>query len=609
MSTLPITDPGLQVWNRLEPRPRHENFDRSLRAEVRDALWMLTRQWQLGELNAEDTGSAVFARVEMETTRIDRLSKKGAASQEYDGTTPLESDVEELPVEPDLLLRLDLGRQFFRVMQKVMTSLGDSASIPSVKADLLAETSLQYSVPSSPTTDDAPLFSNPELLQCTTALASTGKFVDGYAVYVHLKTPGNVISDFLSSPNTNADAGGQKFVEWFERVYTMPASTSDSAWHESHLEYQFACSAPKSESDFTVLSANEYYQGRLDWYSFDIERDSNRYDESLTSGDPDADKIVTEQFTVLPSEIIFGGMPAARYWEMEDRQINFGGMDASTTDTARLLLAEFGLIYSNDWMMMPYDVPVGSICNVKNIVVTDTFGQMTIVRAAGAGSNDDWQRWAMYTLNQHGTGANKADVRLFVPPVISRVQESEAVESVTMARDEMANMVWGVETTIHDGVDGGENGFEAGQRFRAYVESFGGPTPPTPAVTNTAAIKYNIMSSVPENWIPFVPVRLGTFLSRDIQLQRAAMPRVINGVPVERVRPRTNLLRTGLSGSTWSPYYIYEEEVPRSGAIVSTTWQRARWHNGKVVLWLGRRKQNGRGEGNSSLRFDYLSAK
>ena len=59
----------------------------------------------------------------------------------------------------------------------------------------------------------------------------------------------------------------------------------------------------------------------------------------------------------------------------------------------------------------------------------------------------------------------------------------------------------------------------------------------------------------------------------------------------------------------WHASYIYEEEVPRSGAILSMTWQRARWHKGQVALWLGRRKQNGRGEGNSGLRFDYLTAK
>ena len=51
--------PTVMVWNRLEGRPRTIEFDRALRAEVRDALWMLTRQWQLGEFRGEDAGSPV----------------------------------------------------------------------------------------------------------------------------------------------------------------------------------------------------------------------------------------------------------------------------------------------------------------------------------------------------------------------------------------------------------------------------------------------------------------------------------------------------------------------------------------------------------------------
>ena len=42
------------MWNRLEGRPRQHDFDRALKAEVRDALWMLTKQWQMGELTGDD---------------------------------------------------------------------------------------------------------------------------------------------------------------------------------------------------------------------------------------------------------------------------------------------------------------------------------------------------------------------------------------------------------------------------------------------------------------------------------------------------------------------------------------------------------------------------
>ena len=66
--------PAVTLWNRLEGRARKEDFDRSLRAEIRDPLWMLARQWQLGEFKGEDAGSAAKARVQVDAARIDRYA-------------------------------------------------------------------------------------------------------------------------------------------------------------------------------------------------------------------------------------------------------------------------------------------------------------------------------------------------------------------------------------------------------------------------------------------------------------------------------------------------------------------------------------------------------
>ena len=54
--------PLIRGWNRLEGRPRSADFERSLRAEVRDPVWFLTRQWQFGEFEGEDAGSPIDAR-------------------------------------------------------------------------------------------------------------------------------------------------------------------------------------------------------------------------------------------------------------------------------------------------------------------------------------------------------------------------------------------------------------------------------------------------------------------------------------------------------------------------------------------------------------------
>ena len=43
---------------RLESRTRHEDLTDALRFRVHDPLWMLSRQWQLGEFKGNNAGSS-----------------------------------------------------------------------------------------------------------------------------------------------------------------------------------------------------------------------------------------------------------------------------------------------------------------------------------------------------------------------------------------------------------------------------------------------------------------------------------------------------------------------------------------------------------------------
>jgi hypothetical protein len=115
------------------------------------------------------------------------------------------------------------------------------------------------------------------------------------------------------------------------------------------------------------------------------------------------------------------------------------------------------------------------------------------------------------------------------------------------------------------------------------------------------------MSSVPENWIPFIPVHVPND-NRQIQLQRAAMPRVLIGDTAKpvKVRPRTTLIREGLDLPQPQAYFVHEEEVPRAGVVATQSFRRTRWRDGRAWVWLGVRKQTGRGEGSSKLTFDSL---
>jgi hypothetical protein len=127
---------------------------------------------------------------------------------------------------------------------------------------------------------------------------------------------------------------------------------------------------------------------------------------------------------------------------------------------------------------------------------------------------------------------------------------------------------------------------------------------PAPVVPPAAPIRYRVMSTVPENWIPFIPVHVEGS-NREIQLQRAAMPRIL-GSDTQKVRPRTSVLRVGLGAVPAEPYLLHEEEVPRAGTKVSVSYRRTRWTGGRVVVWLAARRETWRGEASSGLAFDLL---
>lgn len=302
----------------------------------------------------------------------------------------------------------------------------------------------------------------------------------------------------------------------------------------------------------------------------------------------------------------FEGMPNTRWWAFEDRKTNFGAVDAATTDLAKLLFLEFGLVYANDWFLIPLEIPYGSISRVRGLSVTSVFGERFWIEPAGAGPDDAWQRWSMFTVNVKGDGEEPADTSLLLLPTVPKIQEGDPIEEVALIRDEMANMVWGVERTIPLPSGDAKRGAEAGRETLAYLTRLLGhpESAPTPRV---ADVRYEIMSSVPEQWIPFVPVHVPGDV-RSIQLQRAGLPRIIEGQvgDPDRVQPRTALMREGLDRPIPSSYVVHEEEVPRAGAVVAQSYQRTRWRGGRTVTWLGVGRGTGRGEGSSGLAFDRL---
>jgi hypothetical protein len=598
--------PSVTTWNRLEGRPRTTSFEEALQAEVRDALWMLTRQWQMGEFEGSDAGSPVFARLQIDTTTLTKYQPDAQAVQPFEQNVPLEAKVERRPLPfflnkraVSLDIRLLMGRYWLKLI----------AGVGSYAQAYIAAPAYAITAPDPTQAAEADRCASPEVWQVYSALA--GRAMDGGALYLYLKADSTHHAyDGIAvavADQPAIDACAVRFLAWFERQFYQPPASGDDAWIPSNLEYQFSASAPVATAE-KVYVADEYYQGRLDWYSVDLDGSQTALGEVSGSGVP-----VTPASTVqsmIPKPVTFSGMPNTRWWSFEDKKTNFGDIDASTTDLAKLLFMEFALVYANDWFVIPYTLPAGTIATVRGLAVTNTFGEDLWVEAADQGPDASWQRWSMFTINVVNQPGAPADTSLLLLPTVPKIHESAATEEILLVRDEVADMVWGIEKVVPLPTGQSKPGLEAARQTLAFyqnqlIAALGGTPPPPPAAA--APIRYEAMTSVPENWIPFIPVHVPGS-SREIQLQRAAMPRILEGDPNPpvKVQPRTVLLRQGLDLTPPQTYFVHQEEVPRAGARLVQAFQRTRWIDGSVFTWLRVRKQTGRGEGSSGLGFDQL---
>ena len=543
--------PLIRGWNRLEGRPRSVDFERSLRAEVRDPLWFLTRQWQFGEFQGEDAGSPIDARIGYQTGNLDTYH---VADQPlpYDPTIPLETQVEAEPAPFDLTMHM----QASHVFENLLLTKGHGPRL----GDYVSRLPLDYAsgISGLDTSDAAALF-------------ATGKdFIFDAAQLIAKVRDGThavLIASFAGMTPTESNdliAAGIDWVTWFESVYG-PEQNSNSPWQPERLDYSFAAGASGAG---VQLSANAYNGSEIDWYSFDVKASPPTFNSGTQPLNPPV------ALSFLPSSIRFSGMPRPRYWEMEDSKTDFGALDANTNDLAKLLLTEFMLLYSNDWCLLPLELPAGSFTRVQGVLVTDVFGDQTFVRPADRGSESDWQRWSMFRLD----GDDSANMGLLLLPALTAKVSGSSFEEVHFLRDEMANLVWGVEYRVMS---------KLGEPLNPEI---GYVPPPTPS--STAETRYALGTSTPPNWRPFLPAHEPGSV-RSIRLQRARLPS-------QPPQPLGAILNPS------SPYFIAEEEIPRSGRVVDRAYQRARWIDGSTYLWIGRSSTLGRGEGLSGLVFDQV---
>jgi hypothetical protein len=553
------------TWTRLEPQSTLGDPRPGIEARVHDPLWMLGRQWQLGEFEGEDAGTPLTVRVVTRTTAIDRWAPGSEAegrplsSASHELLEPL---IEREPVEvssPGLRPRAEAAAALLAAL--------DEARLGAHNATIMARCPLDLNPLSHPGGAAASL--DPQWLRLVRLLGDA-TMADAETFCKAIEAAGGLPGWLV--PASAAEGGAllaiiRDWMGWYRTEVSPLPGGDDDCWIGERLEYRFRIGASA-----TVLAAPSHGGDAIDWHTFDPA-------PAAALSEPDgaaAPQETREVHAVLASPLRYAGMPADRLWEMEDARVNLGVVEAEPWDLARLLLAEFALTYGNDWLVVPVDVPFGSLTTIESAIYTTTFGEHFVVRPTAEVSPDG--RWRMFAIADR-TGA--AVDGLLIPPGPVAVQYGPAVEEVLFLRDEMANMVWAVERAVQ--------GPSGGARDRARERDDQPPAGPGPV--ESAQLDYRLQVGVPGRWIPFLP-RSSGYRSIDLVQGRMSRPDGSAIVPLGRIlnRPDVKTLK--------------DAEVPREGVLVRRQFSMTRRADGSYVRWTTRRVDVGRGEGASQLAFD-----
>jgi hypothetical protein len=577
--------PSITSWMRLEPRSRDAAMTTSLQARIYDPLWLLARQWQLGEFQGEDNGTPVMARWRAEAGRLSRFHAGAIApdtradAPRYDGRRlPLETLVEREAVRPagtgtaapeKLRLAAEAGQHFLRLLEQQPLSQSYREQFKG-----------RFAFP--PLTTEQRDALDPDSLGFLEVVGP--RVPDGRRLYAALRPPpgGRVRlpADLAVAPADMAEvekAAGE-WIAWCDALFSEPDGR-DASWSAERLEYAFSVGTRLGDGEH-VLTAQEYFEGHLDWYAFDA-------NAAVTLGGAADDALSDVTRTAIPAPVSFRGMPAPRFWEFEDAQVDFGAVDAGPTDLARMLLVEFALTYGNDWFLIPVELEVGSLYRTRSLVVTDTFGVRTLIKPAGelGAPHSAWRMFQHSYLRGNGF-TQPASNLFFLPPSLLKNIESRPIEEVLFLRDEMANLAWAVERLVEGPAEHALN------RFEAHLERKRRRGADPPPQADEKPLRYRLTTEVPDYWVPLMPVRK----EDGLRLARGAVLKTDGSR--EPVKALGRILESGHALA------LYEEEVPREGLRVTRHYELTRWIDGSTHLWIGRRKQAGRGEGSSGLRFD-----
>ena len=235
---------------RLEGDTRASEVESGLQARIADALWLLARQWQVGEFRGEDASSPVLLRYQMETTPVTELgSYHSRTYTPIDPLVPLEAYVEPQP--PGELAGFwrsaEAGMHLFRLLS--------ANGLDSLRGQLRREYPLPAPARVEPTES--------AWVRLLVRRACNGERIFRERAVILPALRGQLKPD----QQTAFDDATNAWERWYqERLSDQPDLT---CWDPERMEYRFRLRA-STESGAVILNAQEYPGGHLDWFNFDV---------------------------------------------------------------------------------------------------------------------------------------------------------------------------------------------------------------------------------------------------------------------------------------------------------------------------------------------------
>jgi hypothetical protein len=568
-------------YTRIEPRPRANDFTGSLAAEIRDPLWFLTRQWQVGEFLGSDAGSVAFMEQVGSITRMARWFR-GTTEVPLDPGSPLERQALSEPFEPDLSTQVELAQDFADFLEEETGNTTRTQEILDAFRLLPA-----FALTPPPTEPLNPLDASTQRF----VLVCADRAVNGVALLELGRSGGSIPPSVTTNAGEIAAirAALDRLDDHVVQVFGDIGEADPIPWQPERLEYRLKVVAGDPAAGSATLNAFPDGDGELEWFSFDVD-----------ARDPTAPEPLPEAVSaaIVPARIEFDGMPSPRFWKFEENTLSLPDMSAFSDDLLKLLVTDFMLLYSTDWFVFPFEQEPGSLVKTDYVLVHDVFDTLTMVERADKDTTSvGTDRFSMFSVSDDSGSVERVASYFLLPPSAGpAMQLGSVLEDVRFGRDEMANMAWGIERVTTSPIGEQRGGRERDAEIDALRRTPTETEPPT-----SFPFKYRIQTEVPANWVPLLPRQIDP-ANPSIELQKGAAIKDVGDGPVP-VPALGAILNPELT-PPGSIYRIAEEEIPRAGLQVQRVVYRTRWIDGSSHLWVQRRRRIGAGESQSGLEFD-----